>query len=194
MHREGTHFDSVFVIQPLPMGGEPGQGGEIYLRRIPQALLIHAWGFPSDGWNLPSWSLSALIVCYALFPSFWRAVSKIRHAWLLPLLGLVILAAFEVLAETVFDQGLADLRFQFGVVRALPLFEGRADQRRLLLVGMTSCDNAARDQGLSGWTTRRQAARRRWWRSWSAMAATSRSPPPRARPMRWRCAARAMRR
>ena len=40
MHREGTHFDSVFVIQPLPMGGEPGQGGEIYLRRIPQALLI----------------------------------------------------------------------------------------------------------------------------------------------------------
>ena len=40
MHREGTHFDSVFVIQPLPMGGEPGQGGEINLRRIPQALLI----------------------------------------------------------------------------------------------------------------------------------------------------------
>ena len=88
----------------------------------PQALLVHAWGFPSDGWNLPSWSLSALIVCYALFPSFWRAVSKIRHAWLLPLLGLAILAAFEVLAEAVFDQGLADLRFQFGVVRALPLF------------------------------------------------------------------------
>lgn len=88
----------------------------------PQALLVHAWGFPSDGWNLPSWSLSALIVCYALFPSFWRAVSKIRHAWLLPLLGLAILAAFEVLAETVFDQGLADLRFQFGVIRALPLF------------------------------------------------------------------------
>lgn len=89
---------------------------------VPQAFLVHAWGFPSDGWNLPSWSLSALIVCYALFPSFWRAVSKIRHAWLLPLLGLMILAAFEGLAETVFDQGLADLRFQFGVVRALPLF------------------------------------------------------------------------
>lgn len=87
-----------------------------------QALLIHAWGFASDGWNLPSWSLSALIVCYALFPMFWRGVSKIRHAWLLPLIGLLILTAFEVLAEVVFKHALADLQFQYGVIRALPLF------------------------------------------------------------------------
>ena len=87
-----------------------------------QALLVHAWGLPSDGWNLPSWSLSALIVCYALFPLFWRNVSKIRHAWLLPLIGVAVMAAFEVLAEVVFHHALADLQFQFGVVRALPLF------------------------------------------------------------------------
>ena len=87
-----------------------------------QALLIHAWGFPSDGWNLPSWSLSALIVCYALFPLFWRGVSKVRHAWLLPAGAAVVLGVFEVVARAVFHHPLPDLQFQFGVVRALPLF------------------------------------------------------------------------
>ncbi len=87
-----------------------------------QALLIHAWGAPSDGWNLPSWSLSALIVCYAIFPFMWRAADKVRHAALLPLVGVVVIIAFELIARFGFDQALADLRFQFGVVRALPLF------------------------------------------------------------------------
>jgi peptidoglycan/LPS O-acetylase OafA/YrhL len=87
-----------------------------------QALLIHAWGFHSDGWNLPSWSLSALIVCYALFPFLWRAANRVRHPALLPLIGAGVIIGFEVLSRQVFDQALADLRLQFGVVRALPLF------------------------------------------------------------------------
>ncbi len=87
-----------------------------------QALLIHAWGFPSDGWNLPSWSLSALIVCYALFPLFWKTVSKVRHAWILPLGAALILGVFELIARQVFHHPLPDLQFQYGVVRALPLF------------------------------------------------------------------------
>jgi peptidoglycan/LPS O-acetylase OafA/YrhL len=87
-----------------------------------QALLMHAWGFASDGWNLPSWSLSALIVCYALFPFLWRGANHVRHAALLPLIGAAVIIGFEVLSRQIFDQALADLRLQFGVVRALPLF------------------------------------------------------------------------
>jgi len=87
-----------------------------------QALLIHAWGVPSDGWNLPSWSLSALIVCYAIFPFLWKAADRVRHAVLLPLIGAAVVLVFEAIAHYGFDQALADLRFQFGVVRALPLF------------------------------------------------------------------------
>lgn len=87
-----------------------------------QAFLVHAWGFTSDGWNLPSWSLSALIVCYALFPFFWKTVSKVRHAWILPLGAAAILGVFEVIARHVFHHALPDLGFQYGVVRALPLF------------------------------------------------------------------------
>lgn len=87
-----------------------------------QALLIHAWGVPSDGWNLPSWSLSALIVCYALFPVFWRSVSRVRHAWLLPLIGAVVMGVFELIARKVFHHALPDLQLRYGVIRALPLF------------------------------------------------------------------------
>jgi peptidoglycan/LPS O-acetylase OafA/YrhL len=87
-----------------------------------QALLIHAWGVPSDGWNLPSWSLSALIVCYALFPVFWRSVSRVRHAWLLPLIGAVVMGVFELIARKVFHHALPDLPLRYGVIRALPLF------------------------------------------------------------------------
>ena len=37
-----------------------------------QLFLVHAWGFsPSLGWNQPSWSLSVLVICYALFAPFW---------------------------------------------------------------------------------------------------------------------------
>ncbi|MFC4440655.1 acyltransferase family protein [Caulobacter henricii] len=87
-----------------------------------QALLVHAWGVPSDGWNLPSWSLSALIVCYAIFPFLWRAADRVRHAVVLPLAGLAVIIVFELIARFGFDHALADLQFQFGVVRALPLF------------------------------------------------------------------------
>lgn len=87
-----------------------------------QAFLVHAWGVPSDGWNLPSWSLSALIVCYAVFPFLWRAVGKVRHAWLLPIAAAAVVGVFEVIARKVFGHALPDLQFQYGVVRALPLF------------------------------------------------------------------------
>jgi peptidoglycan/LPS O-acetylase OafA/YrhL len=87
-----------------------------------QALLVHAWGFNSDGWNLPSWSLSALIVCYAVFPWLWRLADKVRHPWVLPLIGAVAFAGCELIARKVFGHALSDLQFRFGVVRALPLF------------------------------------------------------------------------
>jgi peptidoglycan/LPS O-acetylase OafA/YrhL len=93
-----------------------------------QMFLVHAWAPlpialpPADGWNLPSWSLSALLVCYALFPFLWRALQKVRPAWLLPLLGLAVLGAANVATNAVFDHDIYDLFYQFGVFRAVPLF------------------------------------------------------------------------
>jgi len=114
---------AVLVLVLNALGTDAHKPSRFAWDQLPvQALLVHAWGFPSDGWNLPSWSLSALIVCYAIFPFMWRAADKVRHAMILPLVGAAIIIAFELIARFGFDQALADLRFQFGVVRALPLF------------------------------------------------------------------------
>jgi len=116
-------FLAILVLLLNTVGTDAHKPSRFAWDQLPaQALLVHAWGFPSDGWNLPSWSLSALIVCYALFPFFWKTVSKVRHAWLLPIGAAAILGVFELIARKVFHHALPDLQFQFGVVRALPLF------------------------------------------------------------------------
>lgn len=87
-----------------------------------QALLVHAWGVDGgQGWNLPSWSLSALILCYAAFPALWRQVSRLP-APLLIVVGLTSVMLGDALCRALFGRAIYDLPFQFGVVRALPLF------------------------------------------------------------------------
>lgn len=88
-----------------------------------QAALLHAWGLTQQaGWNEPSWTLSGLVVCYALFPLAWRATAGLdgRVSALLLAVGLVCGAA--VLSLMLLDRSLFDLPFNLGLVRALPLF------------------------------------------------------------------------
>lgn len=114
---------AVLVLVLNALGTDAHKPSRFAWDQLPvQALLVHAWGFNSDGWNLPSWSLSALIVCYAVFPWLWRAVDKVRRPRILPVIGALAFAACEVVARIVFDHALSDLPFRFGVVRALPLF------------------------------------------------------------------------
>ncbi len=88
-----------------------------------QALLVHAWGLNTGaGWNLPTWSLSALIVCYAAFPSLWRGLSRIRSGLLLFAAGLALIWGADQLSRALFHEDLYDLRFSLGVFRALRLF------------------------------------------------------------------------
>ena len=85
------------------------------------ALLVQAWGLGVPyGWNFPTWSLSALIVCYAAFPFLWTLLARVS--------GPVALAA-AVLALVVADlaaQGAGRVLYalppEIGVLRALPLF------------------------------------------------------------------------
>ena len=88
-----------------------------------QAALVHAWGFgPGDGWNLPTWSLSALIVCYAAFPTLWRRLGRARGGVLLFAAGLGLVQACDLGTRAVLDHPIYDLPFHLGVIRALPLF------------------------------------------------------------------------
>jgi len=88
-----------------------------------QAALVHAWGFgPGAGWNLPTWSLSALIVCYAAFPTLWRKLGRMAGGALLFAAGLGLVWTADLGTRALFGHPIYDLPFQLGVIRALPLF------------------------------------------------------------------------
>jgi peptidoglycan/LPS O-acetylase OafA/YrhL len=86
---------------------------------LQQVLMVHAWGFGGGGWNQPSWSLSALLVCYAAFPLGWRWICGMNPSALLAL-GLSTVMIADLICLQLFQQTIYDL--PLGVVRAAPLF------------------------------------------------------------------------
>jgi peptidoglycan/LPS O-acetylase OafA/YrhL len=90
---------------------------------LAQAGLVHAWGVVRvASWNVPSWTLSALVVCYLVFPLAWRASRPLqgRTAALLGALDVLALAALA--GRLLLHRSPWDLPFDLGAVRALPIF------------------------------------------------------------------------
>ena len=89
---------------------------------IQQFFLVHAWGFSSTlGWNQPSWSLSVLVACYALFPLVWGLTRKLSPGLALAT-GAALVAASAVAVHATLGESLYDLRSDVGLARGLPLF------------------------------------------------------------------------
>jgi peptidoglycan/LPS O-acetylase OafA/YrhL len=118
----GAFVAAVLVFNLL--GSEAHNPSRFSWAALPmQFFLVHAWGAPGgDGWNLPSWSLSALIVCYAAFPAVWRMLARLKSAIAAPLIGVTAIAAVDWLCWKLFGRTLFDLPFEMGLVRAAPLF------------------------------------------------------------------------
>lgn len=114
----------LYILIGLQLGAPPNPARFSLQSFLQQAALIHAWAPlpPAEGWNLPSWSLSALLICYAVFPWLWRALVRVRPAGLLPFIGLAVVALSDVVSRELLGRALFDLPFQLGVLRALPLF------------------------------------------------------------------------
>ncbi len=88
-----------------------------------QLFLVQAWGVEGGGgWNHQSWSLSALLACYAAFPLVWPWISRLKSVSALLALGLAGVMAGDLLCLFVFGHPIYDLGFHLGVVRAAPLF------------------------------------------------------------------------
>lgn len=88
-----------------------------------QASLTHAWGVTRQaGWNEPSWTLSALVVCYAVFPVVWFLSRPLNGRGAALVVALTVLVAAALLSMSVLGHSLFDLSFHLGVLRALPLF------------------------------------------------------------------------
>lgn len=88
-----------------------------------QVLMVQAWGVEGGGgWNHQSWSLSALLVCYAAFPLTWMWISRLKNISALLSLGLLSVIIGDLLCVALLNHSIYDLNFHLGVVRAAPLF------------------------------------------------------------------------
>lgn len=87
-----------------------------------QALLAHAWSGHGGGWNLPTWTLSALVICYAAFPMVWRRLRGVGDGLLLFLGGMGLIWLADLAVRRAYGQTIYDLHFNLGVLRALPMF------------------------------------------------------------------------
>jgi len=114
---------AVVLFATSAMGIEPRHPQNYTLPEfVIQALLIEAWGLTHVlGWNAPTWSLSALVVCYGLFPAFWTTVRRMPPIAALAAAPLVLaLSAAGVRAWL--GESIYDLRFDAGLFRGIPLF------------------------------------------------------------------------
>lgn len=87
-----------------------------------QAFLVHGWGLVHEpGWNIPTWTISALIICYALFSLYMPLLYR-RSVWVLALISTVVFTLAEVVSLNMAHHAFVDLPFAWGLLRAVPLF------------------------------------------------------------------------
>ncbi|MDP3801993.1 acyltransferase [Brevundimonas sp.] len=87
-----------------------------------QVLLVQAYGVPGgQGWNAPTWTLSALIGCYLLLPWICRALWRWPPA--LVVIGAVtVVVVADFAASLWLGDPIYRLPMRYGILRALPLF------------------------------------------------------------------------
>jgi peptidoglycan/LPS O-acetylase OafA/YrhL len=114
---------TVVTLATLAGATERHPGNYTPVSLLMQALLVQAWGLSGGGgWNHQSWSLSALVVCYAAFPVAWRWISRMTSPLALLALGLTAVMAGDLICLRAFHHSIYDLDFSLGVIRAAPLF------------------------------------------------------------------------
>lgn len=90
---------------------------------LPQIFLVQAWFVPgTSGWNIPTWTLSALIVAYALFPMVWRKVATTSRPLLLLAMGICAWVIIDQAALMAFGAHGYQLPLRLGLIRGVPLF------------------------------------------------------------------------
>lgn len=87
-----------------------------------QVFLVQAYGIPGgQGWNAPTWTLSALLGCYLLLPwicrLFWRL-----DPWAVVIGASLLLMTADWACRTWLGEPLYRLPLRFGFIRAFPLF------------------------------------------------------------------------
>ena len=87
-----------------------------------QLMLVQAYGVPGgQGWNAPTWTLSALLGCYLLLPWVCRGLWR-RPAWMAAAGAVMLVVAADLASRAFLGDPLYRLPLRHGFLRALPLF------------------------------------------------------------------------
>jgi peptidoglycan/LPS O-acetylase OafA/YrhL len=112
------------VLATALVGIVPQHPEYLQWRDLPAELfLVQAFGVPGGGgWNSPTWTLSALLGCYLLFPPIWRAQARIKSPAAVAAItvGLVVLA--DIASRRFAGLPIYEFTSKVGIVRAVPLF------------------------------------------------------------------------
>nr|WP_209724511.1 acyltransferase [Asticcacaulis solisilvae] len=113
----------VFVVGCSMAGFPAGHADHYSLTAfVAQAFLVHGWGmFDGPVWNVPTWTLSALLVCYALYSLYAPVLHKLGRPVLIAVAVGVVIGA-HLAAAVLAHRALADLPYAWGLLRAIPLF------------------------------------------------------------------------
>ena len=88
-----------------------------------ELFLVQALGVPGgQGWNSPTWTLSALLACYALFPLVWRLQARIRRPANVLAGAVCLLVVADVVSSRLVGRRIYEFPTEVGVIRAVPLF------------------------------------------------------------------------
>lgn len=114
---------AVMVLAATALGLTPSVPENFAWSDLPaQVLLLHAFGAGGGHWNIPSWTISTLLLCYAFFPTLWRRMLRIDDAATALSLGLLILVGANLLSVSLLGIEQFSLGLQWCLFRAAPLF------------------------------------------------------------------------
>lgn len=123
-----THLTTLaLLVLMVGLGGLFGyhavDGGRFDLAGLPaQILLLHSIGLGVGQWNIPSWTISTLLICYAAFPALWRAMLRVSSPAAALSLGLLVLLGADLISVLVLHAEQFSLGLRWTLLRAAPLF------------------------------------------------------------------------
>ena len=95
------------------------------VKQIPfHIALLQAWGFVnSDGWNFPSWSISAEWFAYLTFPISFYLASKFKNSKIGGLIAVsALFLAIYILTALIGKLELTNMTWEGGILRIIPAF------------------------------------------------------------------------